>query len=81
MPNIHAVITYDHGVYGRWLANTALYALVSAGGAALLSTAAGYGFAKYEFAGKRVAFAVVRPERRRGQGLVPLGGAGGGGFG
>jgi multiple sugar transport system permease protein len=59
LPNIHAVIAYDGGVFGRWLLNTALYAVVSAGGAAVLSTAAGYGFAKYEFAGKRLLFAVV----------------------
>jgi multiple sugar transport system permease protein len=59
IPNIRAVIAYDDGVFGRWLLNTALYAVVSAGGAAVLSTAAGYGFAKYEFTGKRVLFAGV----------------------
>jgi multiple sugar transport system permease protein len=41
------------------LANTALYAVVSAGGAALLATAGGYGFAKYDFAGKKALFAIV----------------------
>lgn len=57
--NIRAVLSYQDGVYGRWLANTALYAVVSAGGAALLATAAGYGFAKYDFGGKKVVFGIV----------------------
>jgi multiple sugar transport system permease protein len=57
--NIHAVFAYSDGVFLRWMANSALYALVSAGGAALLATAAGYGFAKYEFAGKGAFFGVI----------------------
>jgi multiple sugar transport system permease protein len=39
--------------------NSAIYALVSAAGAALLATAAGYGFAKYEFTGKGFLFGVI----------------------
>jgi multiple sugar transport system permease protein len=57
--NLSDVFSYDGGVYLRWLANTVLYAVVSAGGAALLAAAAGYGFAKYEFAGKRALFGMV----------------------
>jgi multiple sugar transport system permease protein len=57
--NIRQVLEYDNGVYLRWLGNTALYAVVSAGGAALLATAGGYGFAKFAFPGKRAMFALV----------------------
>jgi multiple sugar transport system permease protein len=59
IPNIRAVLSYDDGVYLRWLANTALYAIVSAVGAALLATAGGYGFAKYDFRGKKALFRIV----------------------
>jgi multiple sugar transport system permease protein len=57
--NIRAVLSYDDGVYLRWFANTSLYAVVSAGGAALLATVAGYGFAKYDFPGKNAMFGTV----------------------
>jgi multiple sugar transport system permease protein len=57
--NIHQVLTYDNGVFLRWLGNTVLYVAVGAGGATLLATLAGYGMAKYEFPGKRAVFAVV----------------------
>jgi multiple sugar transport system permease protein len=57
--NVRAVLRYDHGIYLRWLGNTTLYALVSAGGAALLATVGGYGFAKYDFPGRKVMFAMV----------------------
>ena len=46
-------MSHDDGVYLRWLLNTVLYAVVSAGGAALLATVGGYGFAKFQFPGKR----------------------------
>jgi multiple sugar transport system permease protein len=57
--NIHQVVTYDNGIFLRWLANTLLYVVVGAGGATLLATLAGYGMAKYDFPGKRLVFAVV----------------------
>jgi multiple sugar transport system permease protein len=57
--NIHQVLTYDNGVFLRWLGNTVLYVAVGAGGATLLATLAGYGMAKYDFPGKRAVFAVV----------------------
>ena len=57
--NIHQVLTYDNGIFVRWLGNTVLYVVVGAGGATFLATLAGYGMAKYDFAGKRVVFAVV----------------------
>jgi len=57
--NIHQVLTYDNGIFVRWLANTVLYVVVGAGGATFLATLAGYGMAKYDFPGKRAVFAVV----------------------
>ncbi|MEN3306886.1 MAG: multiple sugar transport system permease protein [Micromonosporaceae bacterium] len=57
--NVHQVLGYDHGVYLHWLANTVLYAGVSAVGAALLATLGGYGFAKFRFAGAELMFRAV----------------------
>jgi multiple sugar transport system permease protein len=57
--NIHQVLTYDNGIFVRWLGNTLLYVVVGAGGATFLATLAGYGLAKYQFPGKRAVFAVV----------------------
>jgi multiple sugar transport system permease protein len=57
--NIKETLTYNDGIYLRWLGNTLLYVVVGAGGATLLATAAGYGMAKYRFPGRRVVFAVV----------------------
>jgi multiple sugar transport system permease protein len=57
--NIHQVLTYDNGIFLRWLGNTLLYVVVGAGGATFLATIAGYGLAKYRFPGRRAVFAVV----------------------
>jgi len=57
--NIHQTLTYDNGVFLRWLANTVLYVVVGAGGATVLATLAGYGLAKFDFVGRRGVFAVV----------------------
>jgi multiple sugar transport system permease protein len=57
--NVRDVLSYGDGQYPRWLLNTVCYAVASAGGAAILAAAGGYGFAKYDFAGKRAAFAVL----------------------
>jgi len=57
--NIGKTFTYDGGVYSRWMLNTIIYSLVSAGGAALLSALGGYGFAKYKFRGNNSLFALV----------------------
>ncbi|MFV0428705.1 MAG: carbohydrate ABC transporter permease, partial [Arachnia sp.] len=59
LSNIADVFAYQDGIYLRWVANTVLYAGVSAVGAASLATMAGYAFAKYDFPGKRGMFAVV----------------------
>ena len=62
--NIHQVLTYDNGIFVRWLGNTLLYVVVGAGGATFLATLAGYGLAKYHFPGKRAVFAVCSPRSR-----------------
>jgi multiple sugar transport system permease protein len=50
--NIREVFTSDDGAYVVWLRNSALYAVTSAIGAALLAALAGYGFARFEFRGR-----------------------------
>jgi multiple sugar transport system permease protein len=57
--NIADTFTYQDGVYGRWLFNTFVYVLVGAGGATLLDALAGYGLAKFDFAGRKAVFAIV----------------------
>ncbi|WP_372402980.1 carbohydrate ABC transporter permease [Sanguibacter suaedae] len=57
--NLKALFTYQGSVYPRWLANTVLYAGVGGVGATILATLGGYGLAKYDFPGRRAAFAIV----------------------
>jgi multiple sugar transport system permease protein len=57
--NIRDTLTYDNGIYGRWFLNTVLYAVVGAGGAALLAALGGYGVAKFDFPGRRLLLAGV----------------------
>jgi multiple sugar transport system permease protein len=57
--NLRAVFAHDGGLYGRWLLNTLMYAVVSAVGAALLSALGGYAFAKFRFPGRNAMFAIV----------------------
>ncbi|NGO46124.1 carbohydrate ABC transporter permease [Streptomyces sp. YC419] len=59
LDNISHTFTQDDGVFVDWLLNTALYAVVSAVGAAMIAAAAGYGFAKFRFRGDRAAFNLV----------------------
>nr|WP_227820304.1 carbohydrate ABC transporter permease [Agromyces aureus] len=57
--NVVGVFTYDDGVYLTWLRNTVMYTLVGAGGSTLIAAMAGYGLAKFRFAGRRAVFAVI----------------------
>ena len=59
LTNVRATFAQDDGVFVHWLLNTAVYAGVSAVGAAMLAAAAGYGFAKFRFRGDRAAFHLV----------------------
>jgi multiple sugar transport system permease protein len=57
--NIADTLTYDDGIFVRWLANTLLYVVVGAGGATALAVLGGYGLAKFSFPGKKAVFAIV----------------------
>jgi multiple sugar transport system permease protein len=57
--NISQTFSQDNGIYWTWIRNTLMYSVVSAGGAALLAAAAGYGFAKFDFRAKNLLFWVV----------------------
>jgi multiple sugar transport system permease protein len=57
--NIVDVFTYQDGIYARWTLNTIFYAGVSALGASLLATMAGYAFAKYRFPGDKALFSIT----------------------
>jgi multiple sugar transport system permease protein len=59
LANLQDTFTYDGGIYIRWLLNTAYYSVTSAMGAALITTAAGYAFAKFNFRGRALSFAVI----------------------
>ncbi|MDX6354117.1 MAG: multiple sugar transport system permease protein [Streptomyces sp.] len=57
--NIKETFGHNNGEYGRWLANTFVYSVVSAAGAAFLAAMGGYGFAKYRFRGNSPLFGAV----------------------
>jgi len=59
LDNIRQVFTYQDGAYGRWFANSVLYAVAGAGGATIICALGGYALATYRFPGSRVLFAVV----------------------
>lgn len=65
--NIAALVTYNEGIYLRWIGNSALYAFAGGLGATVLAILAGYGFAKYRFRGRDFAFAILL-----GSVMVPL---------
>lgn len=57
--NIATTLSFRGGVFSRWVLNTVLYAVVSAGGAMVLSTMAGYALAKYRFRGNTLVFNII----------------------
>jgi multiple sugar transport system permease protein len=59
LSNLHDVFTFQGGIFGVWIRNTVFYAVVSAVGAALLASMAGYAFAKLRFPGATALFSVV----------------------
>ncbi|WP_158886845.1 carbohydrate ABC transporter permease [Amycolatopsis anabasis] len=59
LANLHAVFSYDNGIYLRWVLNTVLYAGAGATVATLFAAAAGYALAKFSFRGKEAVFNVV----------------------
>ena len=58
---------YDGGEYARWFENSLLYAFAGGIGATVVAVLAGYGFAKYNFRGRNVMFALLL-----GSVMVPL---------
>jgi len=59
LSNLVDLFTYGGGIYARWLANSALYAIAGGVGATVLAVLAGWGFAKYRFVGRRFSFAIL----------------------
>jgi len=59
LDNIGELTSYRDGVFWRWMANTALYAGVGGLASVVVSGMAGYGLAKYQFAGKKAIFNVL----------------------
>lgn len=57
--NVVSVFTANNGVFSLWLRNTAFYSVVSAVGAALISTLAGYAFGKFRFVGRGFLLVVI----------------------
>ncbi|ALG31005.1 ABC transporter permease [Glutamicibacter halophytocola] len=57
--NLARALSYDDGIFLRWLGNTLLYVVAGAGGATLLAVLGGYALAKFDFPGKKAVFAVV----------------------
>jgi multiple sugar transport system permease protein len=54
--NIAGVFAYRDGIFGRWFANSLLYAGSISLGSTLICALGGYAFSKYDFPGKRVLF-------------------------
>lgn len=57
--NLQDLFTYNGGIYLQWIGNSAFYALTGGVGATVLAVLAGYGFAKFDFAGRRFTFALL----------------------
>lgn len=57
--NIQQLFAYQGGIYLRWVANTILYAVVGAGGAAIIAAMGGYALAKFDFYGRKTVLMIV----------------------
>ena len=57
--NLQQLLTYQDGIFVRWLLNTFLYAGVGALLGTWFSTMAGYALAKYVFRGRNLMFSLV----------------------
>jgi multiple sugar transport system permease protein len=57
--NISGLFSFTGGIYARWLLNSVIYAVGGGLGATILATLAGYGFAKFKFAGRRISFSIL----------------------
>ncbi|MEV0348017.1 carbohydrate ABC transporter permease [Nonomuraea sp. NPDC050680] len=59
LDNLRDLFTYRDGLYLRWTANSALYAIAGAAASTLISALAGYAMAKYEFRGRSLLFYAI----------------------
>ncbi|MDR8411743.1 carbohydrate ABC transporter permease [Nonomuraea sp. 3-1Str] len=59
LDNLRDLFAYGNGLYLRWTANSALYAIAGAAASTLISALAGYAMAKYEFRGRSVLFYAI----------------------
>lgn len=59
LANLGNLFTYSDGVFGRWLANSALYAGLGALMGTVIAAMCGYALAKYEFRGREALFNIV----------------------
>jgi multiple sugar transport system permease protein len=57
--NLGELFSHSNGIFSTWLFNSFFYSTTIAIGAAILSTLAAWAFSKFEFAGKKLLFAVV----------------------
>lgn len=57
--NIKQLSTYQNGIYWRWILNSFIYALLGGFASTVISVCAGYGFAKFQFRGKKAFFNLV----------------------
>lgn len=57
--NLADLFSHDGGVFLSWLWNTTYYAVCSAAGASLVATITGYVFAKFQFRGRTLLFAII----------------------
>ena len=57
--NFGLVLSYDNGIFWRWLGNSVLYAGVGALLATYFAAAGGYALAKYEFRGRNLVFGLI----------------------
>lgn len=65
--NVQGLFSHQGGIYWQWLGNSFVYAFAGGIGATVLAILAGYGFAKYRFRGRAVAFGLIL-----GSVMVPL---------
>ncbi len=57
--NIGDVLTYQDGIFLRWLANSLVYAGLGALGGTIFASMAGYAMAKYVFPGREIVFNTI----------------------
>jgi multiple sugar transport system permease protein len=57
--NLRHTFSFQSGIFRQWLLNSAIYSTVSAIGATLMCSAAGYVFARFRFPGRSILFALI----------------------